>query len=238
MTHRVHAQSLHHQRRLSRGTTPSRDPARRRQGGRTKVVAGSPATPETATPAPVSDPPVEDVRETAVADPQLNDQIRELLEVILERVEQLEDNRRQSLQEMQTVAVELGVAAAAYILNQQVAADEFRLLPLIEEAVQRLSPYEDITVQLNPEDHQALVRANPEQVSAIEAKATVVTDPRAQRGTVVVKSGDQGWMSSFEERLGAVRENLLNGIDYARIERRQTQTTPGMRRFPERRQTA
>lgn len=166
--------------------------------------------------------------------------VNELLEEMLRVLEELEHRRRRNLQELQQAAVELAMLVTAQILQQQLEKDAFPIERLVEEALQRLAPYQPIEVRLHPQDLQILEKrlANRQPPSKFE-HVRWCPDASLARGSCLADVAEFGLLSTLEQRLTDVRHCLLEGLEDAETERRQTGTSAEhLRRFPDRRETA
>jgi len=154
-------------------------------------------------------------------------------------VEELELRRQQSLEELQTVAVELAVAAAANVVRQAIDENQFGVSELVAQTINRVVPTDVGNVRLHPEDVELLKsHASAETFQAIEN--VLKADATLQRGTVLVEE-QTGRIAVTEviTRLEDIRKLWLGQIHESQIERRQTQTdAESLKRFPDRRETA
>ena len=190
---------------------------------------------------PPKSPPVE---EPAVMDkpaPAESQTVRlqELLETLVEQLDSFQQSREQNLQELQEIAIELGVAVASRLLRNELDANRFNVVELVREAITHLQLDEKLRVRLNPVDLEALAKSEEELVGEVGDRVELGPDPKLPRGSCFVSGTSGGLLSSFESRLENIRETLLQGIEYARIERRKPINVDGsLRRFPDRRKLA
>ena len=166
-------------------------------------------------------------------------QLASLLDAIIDRLEDISHARSQSFTELQEIAIELGVAIASHLVKSKLDAGEFNLERLVRQAIDQLLPAGRINVRVNPADLDDLQRALNEPNEDLLRRIDLKEDPKLPRGSCFVGTSDHGLLSSFEARLENIRETLLQGIQYARIERRKTIDVDGsLRRFPDRRKPA
>lgn len=187
----------------------------------------APAAPEPAPP-PAPEPPPEPP-------------VAPLLESIHEAVEEFEARRKQSLEELQLLAVELAVAAASNLVAQAIDRDEYGVEQLVQEAIGRLGMEQPITISLHPEDIQLLDRRTAgESVAWREGRITLRPDAGIQRGDCRAETGDgRILIAEMSARLAEMRRHWLEGLDDAQIERRRPAGSDrGLQRFPNRRETA
>ena len=165
----------------------------------------------------------------------------ELLESIKQRLDDLEQRRAQSLHEMQQLAMELAVAMTGHLIQARIEEGDTGLEHLAQQAIERLLPHGPVKVALHPSDLQLLAERHAELVAELQAEghSTFVADKSVPRGGCRADAGEVGVWSTLEQRLSHLREELIQGIDYAQTERRQAEGSgAGLRRFPDRRETA
>lgn len=162
----------------------------------------------------------------------------ELIQNLHEQLTELESRRKASLTELQRVAIELAVAVAGHILRKEVAAGEYPLETLVREAIDRLNGQQMATVHVHPEDLRVL-EARGDVVAKFSNTVRWISDQTLSRGACLVESGDLGLTTNWSQHLEDIHRGLLEGLENAQTERRGSRETPeGMRRFPERRETA
>jgi flagellar biosynthesis/type III secretory pathway protein FliH len=163
----------------------------------------------------------------------------ESLRQVLDAVDQLHEQRRQSLEELQQVSVELAIAAASWILGVAIDADQFAVDDLVRRAIERLDADTGINVRLHPDDLSLLMRLQDESTGAAEFPAEFRPDPALPRGSCRVAAGRQTLLSDMDSRLEDIRRIWLESLDASQIERRRDgANASALRRFPERRETA
>ena len=181
----------------------------------------------------------EDTSEDNATDAADAARVEELLLEIVEGIHELEARRSRSLVELQQVAVELAVAVASHVIREKLEAGEMGVDRLVRDAISRLSPDDPMRIHVNPLDEAELAGALKDQLDAGTRSTVIVADPDVPRGGCQVTAGDFGLLSTLQQRLETIRESLLQGIEHAQTERRKTRAGDGgVRRFPERRQTA
>lgn len=164
--------------------------------------------------------------------------LEELLLSLQEQLNELENRRKASLSELQRVAVELAVAVAGHILRTEVLAGNYPLESLVREAIDRLGGPPMATVNVHPED-LAWLQSHGDITTKFATIARWNGDRGLQRGSCFVEAGDLGLVANWSQQLEDIHRRLLEGLEDAQIERRGSRETPeGMRRFPERRETA
>ena len=173
-------------------------------------------------------------------DPEEISRLQQLLADAAEAVVELQSQHRQSLSEMQEVAVELAVAAASWLVGVSIDKDMFAVDDLILKAFEHLELNQSVKVRLNPADHdllQSLLR-DPTSRKQLD-EVSCVKDTTIARGTVRVESGRRILLTDMHSRLEEIRRSWMEKLDDSQIERRGDGSTSGtLRRFPERRETA
>lgn len=165
-------------------------------------------------------------------------QLAALLESMAERLDDIERARFQNLDEMREIAIELSVAIASHLLKKKLDAGEFQVEELVRDAIEQLLPAERISVKVNPADLNGLAQLG-ESAAEFEQLVDLSADPKLPRGACFVGTSEHGLLSSLESRLEHIRETLLQGIPYARTERRKpVEVDAALRRFPDRRKLA
>lgn len=174
-----------------------------------------------------------------VSEQELAD-LRNLLQLATESVEELQEQHRQSLHEMQEVAVELAVAATSWLVGAAIERGQFAIDDLILHALEQLQVSEPVRVLLHPEDHQLLQSLMEDSMGSEELqKITVVDDEGLNRGSCRVESGRRILLSDMESRLEQIRNSWMEKLDDSQIERRGDGSTGrSLRRFPDRREAA
>ncbi|WP_075095812.1 FliH/SctL family protein [Planctomyces sp. SH-PL14] len=208
-------------------STPLRQIQVRVADGDLDVAATSaPPPPPPPPPPPVAPPPTED--------------LRPLLMGLEETVREFEERRQQSLGELQQLAVELAVAVASHVIAKAVEAEQFDVTGLVQRLIDRLGLEAPLRVSLHPRDLQlfnAQIARDP--ATWKDRQLTLIPDPSLPRGSCRGEAPQGSVLSDASLHLAELRRHLLEGLDDAEIERRQAAPTDrGLRRFPDRRETA
>ncbi|MCA9063402.1 MAG: hypothetical protein KDA96_10095 [Planctomycetaceae bacterium] len=163
-----------------------------------------------------------------------------LLTDLAESVEEIRQQRRQTLEEMQQVAIELSMAATSWLVGAAIDADQFAVDDLIRTGMARLDLDDAVQVELNPADHDLLQRLLEESPDpGLVERITVIRDSALPRGSCRISSGRKSLVSDLESRLEAIHRSWLENMDDSQIERRRNgRDGRTLRRFPERRETA
>lgn len=167
-------------------------------------------------------------------------ELRQMLANTAELVMELQDQHRQSLHEMQEVAVELATAATSWLTGVAIDRGEFAVDDLIRKALHQMEIDQPVRVRLNPADHDLLKNLirDPAGRRMLE-NFSCFDDPELARGTCRVESGRRIVLSDMESRLENIRRSWMEKLDDSQVERRgDGSTSRTLRRFPERRETA
>lgn len=168
-------------------------------------------------------------------------QLQQLLGGLHQAVSELQTSRRQSLRELQEVAVELASAAAAWLTMAAIDRNQFNLDQLIAQSIDQLGGSAPLTVRLNPQDLEMFTQLQQSDTSTLQFPDDVqfVSDPGLARGSCTAESQHISLVSDLETRLASVRQAWLENLDDAQTERRAAHRDgwePG--RVPDRRETA
>jgi hypothetical protein len=167
-------------------------------------------------------------------------ELRQMLANTAELVMELQDQHRQSLHEMQEVAVELATAATSWLTGVAIDRGEFAVDDLIRKALHQMEIDQPVRVRLNPADHDLLKNLirDPAGRRMLE-NVSCFDDPELARGTCRVESGRRIVLSDMESRMENIRRSWMEKLDDSQVERRgDGSTSRTLRRFPERRETA
>jgi flagellar assembly protein FliH len=173
---------------------------------------------------------------------QLEKEAREALQRVMNRLvevaEELQDQQRQRLEEMQRAAVELAVAVASRLVHERLDKGEFAVEALVRQAVDRLGVNQPVTVYLHPSDLALLEkRLATGSHPALNLTALRLTaDASLGRGDCRAEAGDLSVLAKMQEGLADIRRHLLDTLPEATVDRRRPDHP--LRRFPDRRQTA
>ena len=172
-----------------------------------------------------------------------SDDIRELKALLADAVEaviQLQEQHRQSLSEIQEVAVELAAAAASWLVGVAIERDLFAIDELILRALQQMEPDQPVRVRLHPDDHALLRRLMQDRSSTDLLHQVSCEDaPELTRGMCRVESGRKILLSDLNSRMDDIRRSWRETLDDSQVERRgDGSAASALRRFPDRRETA
>ena len=167
-------------------------------------------------------------------------ELRQMLANTAELVMELQDQHRQSLHEMQEVAVELATAATSWLTGVAIDRGDFAVDDLIRKALHQMEIDQPVRVRLNPADHELLknLMRDPAGRRMLE-NVSCFGDSSLSRGSCRVESGRRIVLSDLESRLENIRRSWMEKLDDSQVERRgDGSTSRTLQRFPERRETA
>ena len=165
--------------------------------------------------------------------------IVEVLRQINYEINELETRRKASLNELQMVALELAIALAEKIVHQKIEQGEFGFENILLESIQRLDQPAKVTVWSNDQDVALIRNAINDSAVAADLHIEFKSDSRLNRGDCRIETGETGLISTIDWQMDQLRKALLEGLSDAQTERRQTEAPhSGVRRFPDRRETA
>ncbi len=174
-----------------------------------------------------------------VSEEELHD-VKQLLANAAEMVLELQEQHRQSLSEMQEVAVELAAAAASWLVGFAIEHDMFAIDDLIRKSLHQLELDQPVRVRLNPADHELLRNLMKDPTSRDALKnVTCFDDSAIPRGNCRVESGRKILLTDMDSRLADIRRSWMEKLDDSQVERRgDGSAASALRRFPDRRETA
>lgn len=175
----------------------------------------------------------------AVSDQQITS-LREQLAQTSDLVAELQEQHRQSLAELQEVAVELSCAAASWLVGFAIERNMFAVDDLIRKALQQMEFDQPVRVLLHPADHELLKSLmNSPADRTLLTRLTCTENPTMPRGSCRVESGRRILVTEMNSRLEEIRRTWMENLDDAQTERRGDGTAARtLRRFPDRRETA
>jgi flagellar biosynthesis/type III secretory pathway protein FliH len=155
-------------------------------------------------------------RSASAEDEQERDResFRKLLAHLAEQVRQQHTQERPPLDALRILAVELGVAIAARLVHEAIAADAYGIESLVRGAIERLHGKHAATVHLHPDDLALLERRLGGDHVALHADMPVQfrADANLGRGSCKVQAGDVSVWASLQKQLWEIRERLLEGL--------------------------
>jgi flagellar biosynthesis/type III secretory pathway protein FliH len=183
--------------------------------------------------------------ETArVAQAQAQAQEAEVIAKVLDRLNevatQVAEQRQQLLLETQQLSVELAIAVATQAIGAAIQSGDFPIESLVKRAIERLGPAGSIVVRLHPDDLNLLQRRlgdSRDQYCSREVRFEA--DASLERGDCRADTRETGIWCKMQAQLDEMRQRLVESLGDAETERRKNATdNSGLRRFPDRRQTA
>ena len=147
--------------------------------------------------------------------------------------------RVQNLRELQDLAVEIGMAVASRIVHEAIEAGQFNVHGLVQQAIDVCVVHTSGRVWLHPADVAVLHQRLTAEPATGWAGIEILDDPSLARGGCRVESPDHAVRYEVSAHLAEMRRHLLEGLDDAEIERRETSGhSQRLRRHPDRRRTA
>jgi len=163
----------------------------------------------------------------------------ELLQSIFELVRDLEERRKQSLDELQEVAVDLAMAAASQIVRKAIDRNEFGCEQIVSELLARMGTSGPVRIALHTEDLRLLNAAAGEGKAWLAEGIELYGDASVSRGNCRATSSARTVTSDWKTHLQEMRADLHEELEHAQVERRGTEgTAQRVKRFPDRRETA
>lgn len=173
------------------------------------------------------------------SDEELAD-LRQLLANAADQAAELRQMQRQSLDELQEVAIELAASATSFLVGYAVDNGVFAIDDLIRKALHLMEADRPVRVRLNPADHELLktLMTDPETARILK-DVSCIDDDSINRGGCRIESGRRILVTDMYSRLEDIRRAWLEKLDDSQIERRgDGSAARTLRRFPDRRETA
>jgi len=170
------------------------------------------------------------------------EELRGLLAAMGEALSDAESARRQMLEELQQLAIELSSAIAGELVFRTIDADAHDVGKMVTAAFEHLGFDATLSISLHPSDLELLetqtAKSGTESSWQIEDVA-LCPDATLARGHCRATNGSIDLLSEIGPRLEEIRTMLWEGLDDAQIERRQAAGFDSpLKRFPDRRETA
>jgi flagellar biosynthesis/type III secretory pathway protein FliH len=164
----------------------------------------------------------------------------ELTMAVQEAVRDLEERRKQSLAELQEVAVDLALTAASRIVGEAIDRDVFAVDQVVADVLGRVASSGPVRVGLHPADLKLLKAKRAESV--LETPGGVIEffeDSALKRGCCRAVSGSRAVISDWRTHLAEIRASLHEELEHAQAERRGPEAAhQRVKRYPDRRETA
>ncbi len=105
-------------------------------------------------------------------------QLMTIIRALTSEIEGIQSSQQAVFDDVYQLAVELALEAAACVIGQAVAADQFRVDLLVQQALHRIDAEGAVRIRMHPQDH-ALLKKLSETESSTEFLGTVtyVDDP-------------------------------------------------------------
>ena len=202
-------------------------------------VASKTQPPPSSQPQPAT-PPAEPPADNDKLAQQL-EYLQQLLNEVGLAVEDLQQQHRDSMTEMQVATIELSIAAASWIVGVAIDRNMFAIDDLVNSMVEQLNREQPIRVYLNTDDANLLtgLKASADTPRFAEADVEFIAEPGMARGIVRAESTRSILTTDLDDRLADIRRIWMENLNDTQTERRADDPAGReFRRFPERRHTA
>lgn len=171
-----------------------------------------------AAPADDAPPPPPSQREQ-----ELEDEVRRLAGLLAQFEEFAAGIRKeqdQRLEEMRRAAVELAVAVAAHLVQEQIDRGAFAVEELVRKVVEQIESPAAVTVHLHPDDLALLEsRLGADQpLLAGGGAVEIIADRTLARGNCRATTGDVQVLWRLKDQFEAIRSHLLQALPAPRRE--------------------
>lgn len=167
--------------------------------------------------------------------------LQQLLNDIGVAVEDLQQQHRDTIAEMQQTTVELAIVAASWIVGVAIDENMFAIDDLVRSMIDQLHREQPIRIHLNSDDAALLnaLKSSSETQTFSDAEVEFLPAPELARGIVRAESSRSTLVTDMEDRLADIRRIWMENLNETQTERRADDPAGrGFRRFPERRHTA
>lgn len=170
------------------------------------------------------------------------DYLQNLLNDVGRSVEELHDQHRNTIREMQETTIELATVAASWLTRAAIDADVFAVDDLVRDMIERLHNEQPIRIHMNRDDANllsSLKESSSDTPDFSNADVEFVADDRLSRGTVRAESTRTTLVTDLDERLAEIRQIWMENLNETQTERRADESTGrALKRFPDRRNSA
>lgn len=130
---------------------------------------------------------------------------------LTETLQELTQLRAQMIHQTERQMVELSLAVARRVVHREVSLDADLLIAMARVALERLGDAAQITVRLNPEDHQLAGAGRTSELTA--SNVSVVPDGRIPRGGCRVESEMGILDAGIDAQIQEIAQALLGRAD-------------------------
>jgi len=136
------------------------------------------------------------------------EQLTQLCKMVKVLASKLNDLYEQAFAEHRQQIAALSVQIAERILRQKLESDDYKLAPIIEDALEVAGNREDVKIRLNPQDLEQWQQLHSEDLSSEYSGVKFVGDPRLGRAECVLESPKGVIESVIQDQLSKVNEAL------------------------------
>lgn len=199
-----------------------------------------PETPVVSGNRPVSATPASTHVQPASALNQDRQFVLNAVKQIVELTEDMANENRRALSTLEQVAIELAIAAAGHVVFQKIQDEQFPIAEIVADFLKGFDVSTPLEVLVHPLDLRQLhaAREADNELSAQLSQLTLTGDPSLPRGSVRLSDDSSGLFFSVATQLSEIRQELMEKLYDAKIERRTIKDSDSaLRRFPDRRAT-
>jgi flagellar assembly protein FliH len=165
-------------------------------------------------PAPVAIPEAPPPPVALGPDPQEVEAVRRVIAQLGEASRRLAAQRLEAVEELQRLALELGMAVAARLVHTHIAAGAFGVEDLVRSALAHLPTASAVTVALHPDDLALLQARLGADVAtlAVDTELRILPDASLGRGDCRAQAGELTVCADLRRQLSEIRDLLLEGL--------------------------
>ena len=162
--------------------------------------------------------------------------IDEIVANIIAEIQELEQRRCDSINEIRQLALEIALAATSKVFMREIADGQYPLQEIIESMIDKFGET-PVTICLNPRDFTALNEKLVDKESILgDANLTFAANREINPGGCRIESTRFELLRDPRLQIEQLRQTILEIMDDASIERRQTESANSkLQRFPDRR---
>jgi flagellar assembly protein FliH len=135
-------------------------------------------------------------------------EIEATLDNFKESLQQLAELQKKILKDSEDEIVDLTMEIARKVIGAELDLDPGAVAKVIKTAISRIGGGQEISVRLNPKDHEYLQKSPPEFLRNVK----MTPDPKLARGGAVIDMATGSLDAQIEEQLAEIEKNLRRGV--------------------------
>ncbi|MFP4356328.1 MAG: FliH/SctL family protein [Phycisphaerae bacterium] len=161
-------------------------------------------------PRPAGPDPVEKLKDQLRSQAQAQQaECRSAIQALAEATARVESVRQEIIDHAEGQLLELALQIARKVVMQEIQDGRVRIEPIVREAMLRVPTRQEVTVHLNPDDHDQCQIAQQADQSGGSQKMRFVCDPAVARGECVVETREGHVESRIDDHFRTIGEAML-----------------------------